>query len=63
MKKTLIIAVLALVTAGVNVSAKKTVTMTETPASDSRIESLPELSHMIGQVYISASVLQGRLWR
>ena len=35
MKKTLIIAVLALVSAGVNVSAKKTVTMTETPASDS----------------------------
>ena len=50
MKKTLIIAVLALVTAGVNVSAKKTVTMTETPASDSRIEYVGRTQAIAGTV-------------
>ena len=50
MKKTLIIAVLALVSAGVNVSAKKTVTMTETPASDSRIEYVGRTQAIAGTV-------------
>lgn len=38
MKKIMILAAVAFVAAGANLSAKKTVTLTETPASDTRIE-------------------------